>query len=379
MNATKNASVAPVYAVNPNNTWRIEKTQEAINALMSDKEPDMSSFESFPWNDKDDDRTEKSFSLSSLKRTVDYLNRDDRDVQEMTTRLQWLEEAPGKMKWMVEKYNQSLGKYLQKYIDAFKAAAKAFVENKSKIAETVSKLALDKEQATAALTEAKAFVAQSRTILMSGKLSDMYVNKALRQDVVEPEFLLKIKGLNKRLSQVFVGEYEKLAHDVALILSKRNLAGRIQGIIAAREETAKLKSYVEAELSQILDDVAAPVVPVAVEAVIPSPVVRKVKSHVKVAAKSRKEITASLENLADAIVHKAVQDVSERRISKSEAIELLNIPEELFEEAVVNAINANEEEVLSCAGVNPGVVLVRKVGAVRRFFVKQASAETVSA
>jgi hypothetical protein len=208
----------------------------------------------------------------------------------------------------------------------------------------------------------------------------MYVNKALRQDVVEPEFLLKIKGLNKRLSMVFDGEYDKLDHNIALISAKRNLAGRIQNIVAAREETAKLKVSVDTELSQILGDVAPVVAPVAIiEKATPSPVERKVMSHVKVTAKARKEITSTLANLADALVHKAVQDVAERRITKAEAIELLNIPEDLFEEAVLNALSANEEEVLSCAGVHPGVVLVRKVGAVRRFFVKQAQEVAVCA
>jgi hypothetical protein len=259
-------------------------------------------------------------------------------------------------------------------VNKFKSAATAIAQNKSKIADTVSKLALDKELAIAALTDAKAVVETSQKILNGGTVSDMYVNKQLRTDVVCSDFLVKILGLRVKISEVHEGDLERLAHDISLVQAKRTLAATIEDIISSREQLVKAAQDAAAEVAQTVDTELDTILGETAQVAAPAPVVeRKSKTYIKPQPpKARKEITTTLDNLADAIVHKAVQDVKEKRCTKAEAMSLLCVPEELFEEAVANAITANEEEVLSFDGPNPGVILVRKQGNCRRFFVKQA-------
>ena len=352
MNAILKSGVA-FTAENPNNAWRKAVTQEALRDIVAGSFPDLSSFQAFPWNNRDDDRGEKSFSLGSLKHTREYLLADTRDLDKMRSRLEWLQNAPGKLAWMQSKLDSTAGAAARvavlKLKNALQVAIFAKRAYKGTDAEMVSALALSVEQATVALREGASSAYEA----------------VLKAQPSLKELAGKIDGLREAIAKA--GDIplaiKKLDGEGARIFAKRKLAGMIGEIIAEREAQASAQAESVAEVEAIMAS-TVPSTPA------PAPVSRK--KVVKAPAISRREITAkSLADLGTAIVHRQVNEVTLKRITKAEAIDLSGLPAEVFEEAAANAELAGEEEVLTSTESH-AVIFVRKMGGTRRFFVKQA-------
>ena len=156
-------------------------------------------------------------------------------------------------------------------------------------------------------------------------------------------------------------------YDIAVVTAKRKLAGMIDEIIARREE---IKASIEEAKASVEEEVEAIIASITGEA----PKGFKVKGQkVKGPAKPRGEIKGkSLEDLGTCIVHRQVEGMKARRLTKAEAIDLSGLPEEIFNEAAYMAEMAGEEEIVT-SSESQAVILVRKVGTTRRFFAKVAA------
>jgi hypothetical protein len=353
MNAILKSVVSAVKAENPNNAWRKAVTQEALRDIVAGRDPDLAPFQTFPWNDRDDDRNEKSFGLGSLKHTREYLLSDTRDLDKMRGRLEWLQNAPGKLSWMQSKLDSTAGAAARvavlKLKNALQSAVFAKRAYKGTDAETISALALSVEQATVALRDG-AKNAYEAVLFAQPSLKELSV---------------KIDGLREAITKAgdIPVAIKKLDGEGAHLFAKRKLALMLGEIIIEREAQASAQAESVKEVEAIMAS-AVPSTPA------PAPVSRK--KVVKAPAKSRGEITAkSLADIGAAIVHRQVNEVALKRITKAEAIDLSGLPAEAFEEAAANAELAGEEEVLTSTE-SKAVILVRKMGNTRRFFVKQA-------
>ena len=355
MNAIQKTAVAPAIAKmakNPNNAWRKAVTQEAIRQITDGKQPDLTPFQAFPWNERDDDRNEKSFGLGSLKHTREYLLSDTRDLDKMRLRMEWLTNAPSKLAWMESKLDSTAGATTRAAVLKLKNALQGAVFSKRAYKGTdateISRLSLAVEQAANALREGA---------------RDAYEG-VLAKDENLRGLKVKIGGLREALKKVgdIPAAIKKLDGEGAILSAKRKLAVILEGIIAEREAMAAAQAEAVDEVEAIM----ASAVPST-----PAPVSRK--KVVKAPAKSRGEITAkSLADLGTAIVHRQVSKVALKRVTKAEAIDLSGLPAEVFEEAASRAEIAGEEEVLTSTEAK-AVILVKKVGNTRRFFAKVAA------
>jgi hypothetical protein len=182
------------------------------------------------------------------------------------------------------------------------------------------------------------------------------------------EFKMKIDGASEAVARF---SKEKALYQIAVITAKRKLAGMIDEIISEREAMKASIEEAKASIEETIDE--------EVEAIIASitgeaPKGFKVKGQkVKGPAKPRGEIKGkSLEDLGTCIVHRQVEGMKAKRLTKAEAIDLSGQPEVLFEEAAYKAVLAGEEEVLT-SSESQAVILVRRVGTTRRFFAKVAA------
>ena len=331
MNATLKTAVVVTTTPNPNNEWRKAVTQAAIAAIVGGKAPDLTPFRTFPWNDRDDDRSDRSFGLGSLRHTAEYLRADARDLNAMRDRLAWLETCESKLQWMQTTL-------MRRVVNAFELAAMQAASYTGGDTARIHALAAAKAAAKASIVDAKT----------------------------------KTDGLAKAIAAVPGGvaaAIERLDKDGATLAAKRRLAGLLDPIIADREATLAAQ---KAAAKAVRDEVKAEVEAIMASTPVPAPAAPlPPKAKVtKAPAKSRGEVrVTSLEGLATALTEKAVRQVPERLVKKSEAMSLTGLDDAAFARAVARAEIAGEEEILTAPG--KAVVLTRRVGNARRYFLKE--------
>lgn len=173
------------------------------------------------------------------------------------------------------------------------------------------------------------------------------------------EIKVKVDGIKGRLDEIDADQEarKKLAAMLNAILFERHAVKEAAQVAAVETEKVLTEALGEEVTKEIL-----------------TPSIRKSKSTIHVPARPRNEIKAQgFEGLKDALTHRAVADVKERMVKKSEAVALAGGSEESFNEVVELAIAAGEEEIVTLSD-KQAILLVRKVGNARRFFVKQVVA-----